>query len=106
MIELKIGQETFKLASVTVRKIHQTLDLQEKINKIIEEKQGEKAMIDAMIDYLVEIFSIKKGEEVQYQFDREYILDNMPLNELNKRFDEIFNAILKVFGGEEVNSKN
>lgn len=106
MLELKIGQETFKIGTVTVRKIHQTLDLQEKIDRIIKEKQGEKAMVNAMIDYLVEIFSTKKGEEVQYQFDREYILDNMPLGELNKKFDEVFNTILKVFGGEEIDSKN
>lgn len=106
MLKLEIGQETFTVGTVTVRKIHQTLDLQEKINKIIEEKKGEKAMIDAMIDYLVEIFSIKKGEEVTYQFDRDYIMDNMPLNQLNKKFDEIFNTVLKVFGGEEIDSKN
>lgn len=106
MLSLKIGQDTFTIGTITVRKIHQTLDLQEKVNKILAEKQGERAMIDAMVDYLVEIFSIKKGEEVSYPFDKDYILDNMPLNELQTSFDDVFNTILRVFSGEEANSKN
>lgn len=106
MLEIKIGQETFKLSTITVRKLNQTMKFKQKFD-ILQAQGGKEAeMFDAMVDYLVEIFSIKKGEEVVYAFDADYVLDNLPLGELQATFQYTINTIMGVFAGEAPNPKN
>ena len=106
MLQIKIGQETFTLATITVRKLNQTMKFKKKFDILQAQGDKEAEMFDAMVDYLVEVFSIKKGEEVEYAFDADYILDNLPLSELQSTFQYTINTIMSVFAGESTSSKN
>lgn len=104
MLSIKIGNEKFTLDVITVRKLNQTM-LFKKQFELMQANDEQEAMIEAMVDYIVNIFSTRKGEETIYAFDRDYILDNMPLGDLQKCFQETITAVLEVFSGEAESKK-
>lgn len=106
MLQIKIGQETFTLSTITVRKLNQTMKFKKKFDLLQAQGDKEAEMFDAMVDYLVEVFSVRKGEEVEYAFNADYIMDNLPLSELQSTFQYTINTIMSVFAGEEANTKN
>lgn len=106
MLQIKIGQETFNLDVITVRKLNQTMKFKKKFDILQAQGDKEAEMFDAMVEYLVDVFSTRKGEEVKYAFDADYILDNMPLAELQATFQYTLNTIMGVFAGEDTSSKN
>lgn len=104
MLSILIGNEKFTLDVITVRKLNQTMKFKKKFD-LMQANDEQEAMIDAMIDYMVDIFSVRKGEETIYAFDKDYILDNMPLGDLQAKFQETITAVLEVFAGEAETKK-
>ena len=104
MLSIKIGTEEFKLDVITVRKLNHTMQFKKKFD-LMQSNGEEGAMIDSMIDYLVDIFSTRQGEKTTYAFDKDYVLDNMPLGDLQRCFQETITAVLEVFGGEAESKK-
>ena len=104
MLSIKIAEQTFTLETITVRKLNQTMALKTKF-EILQAQGKQEEMIDAMLDYMVQIFSVKKGEEVKYAFDKDYLLDNMPLQDLHETFNATITGVLNVFNTEAETKK-
>ena len=99
MLSIKIAEETFTLDVITVRKLNQTMAFKSKF-EVLQAQNKQEEMIEAMLDYMVQIFSTKKGEEVKYAFNKDYLLDNMPLQDLHNTFNEVITGVLGVFSTE------
>lgn len=104
MLSIKIAEQTFTLETITVRKLNQTMAFKTKF-EILQAQGKQEEMIDAMLDYMVQIFSVKKGEEVKYAFDKDYLLDNMPLQDLHETFNATITGVLNVFNTEAETKK-
>ena len=99
MLSIQIAEQNFNLDVITVRKLNQTMAFKTKF-EVLQAQNKQEEMIDAMLEYIVQIFSIKKGEEVVYAFDKDFLLDNLPLQDLHNTFNTVITGILSVFGSE------
>lgn len=106
MIKINVGKEEFKLEVITVRKLNQTMSFKKKFEILQAQGNNEEELIEAMLDFICTIFSSKNGDKVEYAFDKDFLLDNLPLKELNNTFNYVINAVLGVFAGEEEQKGN
>lgn len=96
-MELVLGKKKYTVDVITARKLKQTLAFKKKFEILQAQETDEERLIDEMLSYIVNIYSFKKGEEVVKQFTEDDILDNLPLSELNKVFNETVESVLAVF---------
>ena len=106
MLSIKINGKEHKLEVITVRKLNQTIAFKKKLAILEAQPQkDEEDIINAMLEYIETIYSIKKGEEIIKPFTVEDILDSLPVNKLQSTFTDTLNGVMDAFS-EEAEEKN